>query len=148
MLVKSVTHKQDHWDEFLDTCVFTYNTSVHESTRFSPFEIMFGRKATLPIDLNTAKQDGKEKLQKHLETGGELSASVVEKLAMKCLEGGCFTMFPVKQTKRQTAVKATKHVPIYCSCHMPNVPDIQMIECTSCKDWFHVFCASPIVTLF
>ena len=81
MLVKFVTHKQDHWDELLDTCVFAYNTSVHESTRFSPFEIMFGRKATLPIDLNIAKQDGKEKLRKHLETGGELSASAVEKLA-------------------------------------------------------------------
>ena len=33
------------------------------------------------IGLNIAKQDGKEKLLKHLETGGELSVSVEEKLA-------------------------------------------------------------------
>ena len=82
MLVKFVTGKLEHWDEFLDTCTFAYNTSVHESALFSPFEIMFGRKATLPIDLVMAKQDGAEKLQVCLETGGELSASDVERLAV------------------------------------------------------------------
>ena len=81
MLVKFVAGKLKHWDEFLDTCTFAFNTSVHESALFSPFEIMFGRKATLPIDLVMAKQDGAEKLQKCLETGGELSASDVERLA-------------------------------------------------------------------
>ena len=81
MLVKFVAEKQKHWDDFLDTCTFAYNTSVHESALFSPFDIMFGRKATLPIDLVMAKQDSEGKLQKCLETGGELSVSEVEKLA-------------------------------------------------------------------
>ena len=45
MLVKFVAEKQKHWEDFLDTCTFAYNTSVHESALFSPFEIMFGRKA-------------------------------------------------------------------------------------------------------
>ena len=75
MLVRFVTDKQKHWNEFLDTCTFAYNTLVHESALFSPFEIMFGHKATLPIDLVMAKQDSEEKLHKCLETGGELSAS-------------------------------------------------------------------------
>ena len=85
MLVKFVRDKLKHWDEFLDTCTFTYNTSVHESALFSPFEIMFSHKATLPIDLVMAKQDeaSEEKLQKCLqkclETGGELSASQVKR---------------------------------------------------------------------
>ena len=35
----------------LDGCIFAYNTSCHESALYTPFEIMFGRKATLPIDL-------------------------------------------------------------------------------------------------
>ena len=81
MLVKFVSDKQEHWDDFLDTCVFAYNTAVHESTRFSLFEVMFGRKATLPVDLNVAKQCADKKLLEYLEAGGELSATTVEKLA-------------------------------------------------------------------
>ena len=74
MLEKFVAGKLEHWDEFLDTCIFAYNTSVHESALFSPFEIMFSRNTTLPIDLVMAKQHGAERLQKCLEIGGEHSA--------------------------------------------------------------------------
>ena len=43
------------WSSFLDTCVFAYNTSHHEASRFTPFELMFSHRATLPIDLNIKK---------------------------------------------------------------------------------------------
>ena len=39
------------WDDLLDTCIYAYNTSVHESTSFTHFEVMFGHKAILPIDV-------------------------------------------------------------------------------------------------
>ena len=32
--------------------MFAYNTAVHESTKHTPFEVMFGRMAKLPIDFN------------------------------------------------------------------------------------------------
>ena len=51
MLVKVCHAKKAEWDECLDSCVYAYNTSVHESTCFTPFEIMYGRKAVLPIDI-------------------------------------------------------------------------------------------------
>ena len=52
MLAKFVSSKKTQWSSFLDTCVFSYNTSCHDSTRFTPFELMFGRCATLPVDLD------------------------------------------------------------------------------------------------
>ena len=51
MLVKFISEKKGMWDDFLDTCVYAYNTSVHESTSFTPFEVMFGRIFVLPIDV-------------------------------------------------------------------------------------------------
>ena len=53
MLVKFISEKKSMWDDFLDTCVYAYNTSVHESTSSTPFEVMFGHKAVLPIDVET-----------------------------------------------------------------------------------------------
>ena len=75
MLIKYVQNKQDQWDEFLDTCTFAYNTSVQESTQYSLFELMFGRKATLPIGLDMAKHSGNEKMRNLLENGEELTES-------------------------------------------------------------------------
>ena len=31
--------------------MFSYNTSVHESTRISPYELVFGRPARMPIEV-------------------------------------------------------------------------------------------------
>ena len=39
------------WDDLLDACIYAYNTSVHESTSFTPFEAIFGSKAVLTIDV-------------------------------------------------------------------------------------------------
>ena len=54
MLVKFCQDSKSSWDEHLDTCTFGYNTSRHESTKFPPFELMFGRKAVLPVELETS----------------------------------------------------------------------------------------------
>eukprot|EP00731_Ephydatia_muelleri_P006450 Em0003g698a len=56
MLVKFIMDKKDVWDGFLDTCVYAYNTSVHESTSFSPFEVMFGRRGFMPVDIEIDKE--------------------------------------------------------------------------------------------
>ena len=44
---------RESWDEHLAEVVYSYNTAVQESTRHTPFEVMFGRKGNLPIDFNT-----------------------------------------------------------------------------------------------
>ena len=50
MLSKAVMGHKEMWDEFIDSAVFAYNTSTHKSTTYSPFEVMFGRKARLPVE--------------------------------------------------------------------------------------------------
>lgn len=55
MLVKFIGRNKSTWSKYLDTCVFAYNTSQQDSTKFTPFQLMFGRKATLPIDINIQK---------------------------------------------------------------------------------------------
>lgn len=40
--------QQDKWDEFLRLACFAHNSSVHSSTKFSPFELFTGRKPNIP----------------------------------------------------------------------------------------------------
>ncbi|CAF4138428.1 unnamed protein product [Rotaria sp. Silwood2] len=41
--------QHNNWNEFLPAVVFAYNTGIHKSTKFSPFELLYGRSARLPI---------------------------------------------------------------------------------------------------
>ena len=54
MIVKFISSQKESWQDYLDACIYAYNTSLHESTRFTPFQLMFGRQAVLPIDINSS----------------------------------------------------------------------------------------------
>lgn len=41
-----------NWDEWLRFAVFSYNTSVHESTGYAPHTLVFGREAQIPSSLS------------------------------------------------------------------------------------------------
>ena len=78
MLIKHISKNKSEWDMFLDACVFAYNTSVHESTKFSPFELMFGRKPVLPVDINMGRSDSAAVLEA-FNTYQEFTPSTIEK---------------------------------------------------------------------
>ena len=46
--MKYVSSRKGLWDEYLD---LAYNTSRRESSLHTPFEVMRGRKAVIPIEL-------------------------------------------------------------------------------------------------
>lgn len=40
--------QQTDWDTWLPFACFTFNTTIHTSTKFTPYEVLFGRKANIP----------------------------------------------------------------------------------------------------
>lgn len=40
--------KKDNWDEYLRLATFSSNTSIHEGTRYTPYELVFGKIAETP----------------------------------------------------------------------------------------------------
>ena len=63
MQVKFCQEQKDGWAQHLDTCTFGYNTSHHDSTKFTPFELMFRRKAFLPIEATMQNEPPEEILE-------------------------------------------------------------------------------------
>lgn len=51
ILLKRVNDNHDDWDELLPAALFAISTSKQKSTQHSPFQMMFGRKPKLPMEL-------------------------------------------------------------------------------------------------
>lgn len=66
----------------------------------------------------------RSKMRKHLYT---------------CLQKGRITNFPtVKERRHHTKVKSTEEIEVYCECRMPELRNVDMVECCKCKEWYHV----------
>lgn len=46
--LKQYVNKNTEWDQILKLATFSYNTSVHEGTRYTPHELVFGKTAEIP----------------------------------------------------------------------------------------------------
>ena len=46
--LKTQVLRERDWDNHISMAMFSYNTSVHEGTKFPPYELVFGRIARLP----------------------------------------------------------------------------------------------------
>ena len=57
-------------------------------------------------------------------------------------------MFPFIRQRRskKTTVRSIQKVPVYCTCRMPEMEE-RMVECTTCKQWYHVTCTHAITRL-
>ena len=52
-LTKRIKDKQDQWDLFLDEVLFSHQVS----TKYSPFYLMYGINAVLPVEFNMAEHN-------------------------------------------------------------------------------------------
>lgn len=43
--------KKQHWGDYIAAVVHAYNSTVNDSTGYSPYWLMFGREARLSVDL-------------------------------------------------------------------------------------------------
>ena len=78
------------WPEFLPELVYIYNSTVHSSTGYSPYYLLFGREPTLPIDLilgtretsdTTSIDEWLDKHQKRLRNALQSATANTEKSA-------------------------------------------------------------------
>lgn len=51
MLAKAVRERPFEWESHLQRLCLAYNTSIHPTTGYSPFFLMFGRKVRMPVDI-------------------------------------------------------------------------------------------------
>ena len=51
MLTAYINKDQDNWDEYLDQLIFAYYLASKVTPGFSPFEVHFGEKPKVPLDL-------------------------------------------------------------------------------------------------
>lgn len=81
MLATCVGEHPENWEEYVNKACMAYNTSVHATTGFTPFYLMFGRQARIPVDLmyGTAEPESVScgeyatKLQESLSTAYKLA---------------------------------------------------------------------------
>ena len=58
--LKQIVAKNSEWDDWLELAMFSYNTSIHEGTKCTPHELVFGKLAREP---SSEPLSQKEKLQ-------------------------------------------------------------------------------------
>ena len=119
-LQKLVNDHQDNWDELLDNILFAYRSSRHNSTKCTPFLLMYGREARLPIDITLqASGESQEEQEVDLETKVERMLEMQKKLHENALANIQKAQADQKQqydAKRNTRTKL-------------KVGDVVLVEC-------------------
>ncbi len=70
-LLKFVSEEQEQWDLYLDSMLFSYRVSRQDSTRYSPFFLVYGRQARLPLEFNINDVGGEDSEDSDVEDGAQ-----------------------------------------------------------------------------
>lgn len=55
--LKQFVDRHRDWDYWVPSAMFSYNTSTHEGTKFSPYELVFGKRARIPSQFDYEPKD-------------------------------------------------------------------------------------------
>ena len=79
MIRACADENQTNWDQLLEKLSFAYNTSVQLTTQLTPFELQFGRKPNIPIDivLPNTEMHTREKIIKEIVEKDETIEDIV-----------------------------------------------------------------------
>uniref|UniRef100_A0A3P9JI01 Integrase catalytic domain-containing protein n=1 Tax=Oryzias latipes TaxID=8090 RepID=A0A3P9JI01_ORYLA len=80
MLALFVEDNQLNWDKLLPYVMLAYRSSVHASTSFTPYRVLFGREIVLPVDimLNVGKHEIFSSADEYVSRLQETLSSVVD----------------------------------------------------------------------
>jgi len=59
-LAKYANTKKNDWDLYIPSVLFAYRNMKHNTTKYEPFQLTYGRKAKLPIDYDNYSPDNNE----------------------------------------------------------------------------------------
>lgn len=90
-LQKVINNECNDWDYFLQMVTFAYRTSVQSSLLKSPFEMMYGVKAALPVQLDVPVT---------LDSVGNEPVARCAEVVMKCREKGLMNLQKAQQKQR------------------------------------------------
>jgi len=83
-----INNDQTDWDEWLPYAMFTYNTTPHTATGFTPFELMYGHQAILSTALTkqpkpTYSYDYAQELRKRIRATNQLAKEHIKQENIK-----------------------------------------------------------------
>ena len=78
ILAKYAEQHHGEWDTYLTSALFTYWTTQQGTTKFEPFELLYGRKAVLPIDLQLRRPSPITNLSNAMEKHQQIISSQLQ----------------------------------------------------------------------
>lgn len=79
-----INENQDNWPRYVYTAMLAYNTAVHSTTHFSPYELLFGHKPNIPDSIyanasNTTYPEYVKMLQHRMKHTRDKALEFIEK---------------------------------------------------------------------
>lgn len=80
ILSKYISAKQTDWDKYIDGLVLSYNTTPHETNNITPYRMVFGTEARIPVDIMSDRIEQEEVFD--TENESEYARHLEEELAI------------------------------------------------------------------